>query len=183
MYCPAQASASTKATEHALERHNLLCLRQDYSRSNASETITLVELPRLAGQTAATSRGHFARAPGILLFGTSAICGLRKQRDACARRTGLTYLDVPLVASCERRVRGRSHNARKRAMGRGWHRWTCPGEVRVVSVSHHEGRISHSFIRNALLSREARHAHSSLWPSSACSVAPVEARARTPQYV
>ena len=85
MYCPAQALASTGATERALERHNLLTPRRDYTRSNLSETITLVESSRLAGLTAGTSRGHFARAPGILLFGTSAICGLRKQRDACRK--------------------------------------------------------------------------------------------------
>src|ERR1700722_14168480 len=147
MYCPAQALASTGATERALERHNLLCPRWD-TRSNLSETITLVELSRLAGLTAGTSRGHLARAPGKLFFGTFAICGESRETLA-ARKTGLTHLDVPLVASCERRVRGRGHNARKRAMGRGRHRWTCTGQFRVVSVSHHEGRISHSFIRNA----------------------------------
>jgi hypothetical protein len=57
MYCPAQALASTGATERALERHNLLCPRQDYTRSNLSETITLVESSRLAGLTAGTSAG------------------------------------------------------------------------------------------------------------------------------
>ena len=85
MYCPAQALTSTGATERALERHNVLCPRQAYTRSNLSETITLVESSMLAGLTAGTSRGHFARAPGILLFGTSTICGLRKQRDACRK--------------------------------------------------------------------------------------------------
>jgi AraC-like DNA-binding protein len=131
MYCPAQALASTGATERAPERHNLLCPRQDYTRSNLSETITLVESSRLAGLTAGTSRGHFARARGILLFGTSAICGLRKQRDACRKEaqsitavaldcgfghaqhfiaayrrvTGLTPLDVPPCLSLLTRLR------------------------------------------------------------------------------
>jgi AraC-like DNA-binding protein len=131
MYCPAQALTSTGATERALERHNLLCPRQDYTRSNLSETITLVESSRLAGLTAGTSRGHFARAPGILLFGTSAICGLRKQRDACRKEaqsitavaldcgfshaqhfiaafrrvTGLTPFDVPPCLSLLTRLR------------------------------------------------------------------------------
>jgi hypothetical protein len=57
MYCPAQALTSTGATERALERHNLLCPRQAYTRSNLSETITLVESSMLAGLTAGTSRG------------------------------------------------------------------------------------------------------------------------------
>jgi len=97
MYCPAQALTSTGATERALERHNLLCPRQDYTRPNLSETITLVESSRLAGLTAGTSRGHFARAPGILLFGTSAICGLRKQRDACRKEAqGITAAALDL---------------------------------------------------------------------------------------
>jgi hypothetical protein len=62
MYCPAQALASTGATGHPLERHNLLCPRQDCTRSNLSETVTLIESSRHAGLTAGTSRGHFARA-------------------------------------------------------------------------------------------------------------------------
>jgi hypothetical protein len=57
--------ASTGATEHAQERHNLLCPRQDYTRSNLSETITLVESSRLAGLTAGTSR---VDAPLCVLF-------------------------------------------------------------------------------------------------------------------
>jgi hypothetical protein len=73
MYCPAQALASTGATERALERHNLLCPRQDYTRSNLSETITLVESSRLAGLTAGTSCGHFARA--LLAFGLAVVSG------------------------------------------------------------------------------------------------------------
>ena len=101
MYCSAQALASTGATEHALERHNLLCLRQDYTRSNLSETITLVEWSRLAGLSARTSCGDFARAPGILLVGTSAICGLRKQRDACRNEAH----DGPRVVSAPMRRR------------------------------------------------------------------------------
>jgi AraC-like DNA-binding protein len=131
MYCPAQALTSTGATERALERHNLLCPRQDYTRSNLSETITLVESSKFAGLTAGTSRGHFSRAPGILLFGTSAICGLRKQRGACRKEvksitavaldrgfghaqhfiaafrrvTGLTPLDVPPCLSLLTRLR------------------------------------------------------------------------------
>jgi hypothetical protein len=112
---------------------------------------------------------------------------LRPQRHIFrCPKTFACWLLKHTCRSRERRVRGRGHNARKRAMGRGAvgtdvHALAI--EVRVVSVSHHEGRISHSFIRNALLfCARGRRAHSSLWPSSECSVAPVEARARTPQY-
>jgi AraC-like DNA-binding protein len=165
MYCPAQTLASTGVTEHALERHNLLCPRQDYTRSNLSETITLVDSSRLAGLTASTSRGHFARAPGILLFGMSAICGLRKQRDACRKEaqsitavaldcgfshaqhfiaafrrvTGLTPLDVPPCLSLS--------ESNGEATMPETERWAesrvgtdAPAiEVRIASVSHHEG--------------------------------------------
>jgi hypothetical protein len=48
------------------------------SPDGLSETVTLVEALRLADLTAGTSRAHFARAPGILLFDTSAIRGLRE---------------------------------------------------------------------------------------------------------
>jgi hypothetical protein len=56
---------------------------QDYIHSNLAATITLVELSRVAGLSRGTSCGHFARAPGIRRLATSALCGLRRQSDAC----------------------------------------------------------------------------------------------------
>ena len=162
MYCPAQALASTGATEHALERHNLLCPRQDYTRSNLSETITLVESSRLAGLTAGTSCGHFARVPGILLFGTSAICGLRKQRDACRKEaqsipavaldcgfshaqhfiaafrrvTGLTPLDVPPCLSLLTRLRTAHLKGTQTRLPPQRHIFRCPETFACWLLKH-----------------------------------------------
>jgi AraC-like DNA-binding protein len=162
MYCPAQARASTGATEHALEGHNELCPRQDYTRSNLSETVTLVESSRLAGLTAGTSRGHFARAPGILLFGTSAICGLRKQRAACRKETqiitavaldcgishlqhfiaafrrmiGLTPLDVPPCLSLLTRLRTAHLKGTQTRLPPRRHIFRCPETFACWLLKH-----------------------------------------------
>jgi hypothetical protein len=168
MYCLTQALASTGAPERALERHNLLCPRQNYTRSNLPETITLVESSRLAGLTAGTFRGPtpYPPLPG----------------DVC-----------PLASKAywSRHTRGGSEGE---AITREKERWAAglmapmdmPWRSKPGLCPFHlmkdRSRTPLSGTRCSSV-REARHAHSSLWPSSACSVAPVEARPRTLQYV